>query len=228
MYASTTNLGCGESNKPLFSLDFHGAKVVRVAGSKCAVYCYAKKKCMADIDNCEGGIIFGNEQSCKFHKMHFCSRSNQCIWNDWVCDGFVQCLRGDDEDFEMCLERESFPKGATLRCQEANRTGYKIEILAVPCNGIPECQDGIDVDLCEREGKTIVLFSVAVAAFIMFIWFAIYLTYDGEVTDSGCIGEETMIIKELKGEALAQFKVVPVHESIANFKSSAFSYIESN
>ena len=122
MYASTTNLGCGESNKPLFSLDFHGAKVVRVAGSKCAVYCYAKKKCMADIDNCEGGIIFGNEQSCKFHKMHFCSRSNQCIWNDWVCDGFVQCLRGDDEDFEMCLERESFPKGATFRCQEANRT----------------------------------------------------------------------------------------------------------
>ena len=163
---------------------------------------------MADVDDCEGGIIFGNEQSCKIHNMHFCSRSNQCIWKDWVCDGFVQCLKGDDEDFEMCLERESFPKGATFRCQEANRTGYKIEILAVPCNGIPECKEGIDEQLCEREGKIIILFSLAVAAFIMFIWFVIYLTYDGEVTDSGCIGEENVNFKELKGEELAQLKVV--------------------
>ena len=182
-------------------------------GQVCAkneVFCNTKKKCLADVDDCEGGIIFGNEYSCKLQKMHFCPRSNQCIWNDWVCDGFVQCLKGDDEDFEMCLDRKSFPKGATFKCQEANRTGYKIEILAVPCNGIPECQDGIDEHFCKREGQIIVLLSILVAGFIMFIWIAIYLIYDvnnAEEADIGSIEGDMTNFKELKGEALTQFKV---------------------
>ena len=64
-----------------------------------------------------------------------------------TCNGLVDCFHGEDEAFELC-HKESFVEAATIKCIESNRNGDKIEILAVPCNGIRECQDGSDEDNC--------------------------------------------------------------------------------
>ena len=94
------------------------------------IYCPNKGECFSDVNKCEAQFYFGNETQCQNQDMHHCPKSNQCIWQDWVCDGFVQCLEGDDEDFNLCYERGSFAKGATLKCTEAKRFGYDVTILA--------------------------------------------------------------------------------------------------
>ena len=82
--------------------------------------------CLEDVNGCEAQFYFGNQTQCQSQKMHHCPKSNQCIWQDWVCDGFVQCLHGEDEDFDLCYERGSFAEGATVECLEAKRFGYNV------------------------------------------------------------------------------------------------------
>ena len=67
----------------------------------------------------------------------------------------VQCIEGEDEDFEICKDRLVFPDGATIKCIE-NRPGYDITIQAVPCDGIIECRDGSDEIRC-KENKLILI-----------------------------------------------------------------------
>ena len=65
----------------------------------------------------------------------FCQKSKSCIPKSWTCDGAVQCIYGEDEDFELC--KDTFPERATIKCLEANRTNlFNITIFAVPCDGI--------------------------------------------------------------------------------------------
>ena len=65
----------------------------------------------------------------------YCQESKSCIPKSWTCDGAVQCIYGEDEDFELC--RNTFPERATFKCLEGNRTNlFNVTIFAVPCDGI--------------------------------------------------------------------------------------------
>ena len=74
-----------------------------------------------------------------------CKKSMQCIHNEYVCDGRVQCGEaGEDEDFDLCKSksRNAFPEGAKRECIEAYRPdSLPIKILATYCDTHIECQN---------------------------------------------------------------------------------------
>ena len=169
------------------------------------IYCPNKDKCLPDVNDCQAQFYFGNKSQCESQKMHHCPKSNQCIWQDWVCDGFVQCLEGDDEDFDLCYGRRSFPEGATFKCLEAKRFGYNVTILATKCNGIEECKDGIDEDGCYDNDKSgffaigIMLYGIAV------IWIVIFLKFSDD--DIPPESKYDQSLSDLKGDKLSSLKV---------------------
>ena len=173
------------------------------------VYCSNKDTCLTNINECEGHFYFGNETQCKNQNMYHCPISNQCIWFDWVCDGFVQCLEGDDEDFDLCNERKSFAEGATVKCNETKRYTYNITILATKCNRIVECQNGedeLDSDCQTDESKVSIVLGV-VFAVIFLIWIWIHHFYSTYLTEENISKEKCEWAQNLKGDSLAFTKV---------------------
>ena len=83
-----------------------------------------------------------NDIICEAGYYH-CKESRKCISDEYLCDGRIQCwLVEDDEDLELCKSRKAFPKEASFPCNEANRPPKSpIQILAIPCNLVPECQN---------------------------------------------------------------------------------------
>ena len=67
----------------------------------------------------------------------------QCIHNNYLCDGRVQCGEGgEDEDFDLCKSRNAFPERAKRECIEAYRPdNLPIKILATYCDAHIECQN---------------------------------------------------------------------------------------
>ena len=170
------------------------------------IYCPNKGKCLSDVNKCQAHFYFGNETQCKIQNMYHCSKSNQCIWQDWVCDGFVQCIKGDDEDFHLCNKRESFDEGATVKCTEAERFGYNITILATKCNGRTECKDGNDEVDCQKD-DTAGLIAIGIMFWtIAVIWIAIHLKFAPD-DDTSQESRYDSNMACLKGDELAMLKV---------------------
>ena len=95
------------------------------------------------------------------------------IISDKTCDGIFHCLYGEDEEFQLC--KDTFPKEATIECVENRLPGtIDITIMAIPCDGIHECRDGID-EKCE-EDKWILVISVALL-FLVTIGIYLYLAF---------------------------------------------------
>ena len=85
-------------------------------------------------------------------KSTFKCKSGKCIPGIQKCDGIPQCKDGEDESLENC--KSSFPPTATYgapdhKCLKPNIYNMEIEIMAVPCNKIPECEGGGDEDGCD-------------------------------------------------------------------------------
>ena len=174
------------------------------------VYCPNKAKCLSDINKCQAGLYFGNEIHCQNHSMFHCHESNQCIWQDWVCDGFVQCLQGEDEDFDLCYQRGSFAEGAMVKCAETKRFSYNVMILATKCNGVVECADGSDEDQCENDDSAGLIAIGILLLLTSMIWIAIYMKYgNNEVLDKPTLYDSNLI--NIKGDQLASLKVKDSH-----------------
>ena len=79
--------------------------------------------------------------------------------------------RGDDEDLELCKSRKAFPVEANFPCNETNRPKESpIEILAIPCNLVPECENnehGVAKDEWYCDIKLIVLVILLASGFII-------------------------------------------------------------
>ena len=130
---------------------------------------------------------------CKAGYYH-CKGTRTCISDELVCDGRVQCWsaeqtgvteteqgtkiqyavtnrRGDDEDLELCKSRKAFPEEASFPCNEANRPKERpIQILAIPCNLVPECQNnehGVAEDEWYCDIKLIVLIILLASGFVI-------------------------------------------------------------
>ena len=147
----------------------------------------------------------GNKTQCESQKMHHCPKSNQCTWQDWVCDGFVQCLEGDDEDFDLCYERGSFAEGATVKCNEAQRFGFNVTILATKCNGITECKDEFDEKNCQNDDTSGFIAIGILFLAIAVIWIIIFLKFAND--DISQVSRYDPDSIHFKGDKLSNIKV---------------------
>ena len=65
-----------------------------------------------------------------------CAEDDLCIHDKFVCDGQRNCPSGQDENIDVCIERNIFPQAATVKCNETDRPDdHWIEIMAIRCNG---------------------------------------------------------------------------------------------
>ena len=164
-----------------------------------------KAKCLSNINECQAGLYFGNEIQCQNHSMFHCRRSNQCIWQDWVCDGFVQCLQGEDEDFDLCYSRGSFAEGATVKCNETKRYGYNVTILASKCNDIVECRDGIDEVNCQNNDSEGLIALGIVFIAVAVIWVVVHVRFANDDTSQEASYDPASL--HFKGDKLSHIKV---------------------
>ena len=138
------------------------------------------------------------------------------------CDGIVNCVHGEDEEFELC--QSTFPETATIRCQEIDRGSYNvtidrwsydITILATPCNGIRECLDIDDEDCGESTEvliTSLVIVFIVILAVCGFVHHTTTKQYPTMISDDPeFVDDETAKYRSgLKGNILAQIKVINV------------------
>jgi len=72
-----------------------------------------------------------------------CRSSKECIPNQKLCDGEMDCPFGDDE--EDCLDPHCYLKDY-VRCKGSNRCIHEKHF----CDGIDHCSDGYDEKSCEK------------------------------------------------------------------------------
>ena len=160
----------------------------------------------------------------------YCKISKTCIPRSWTCNGLVNCIFGEDEDFELC--KSTFPESATIKCLEGNRGLFNVTILAVPCNGIIECKHEEDEKSCtwywSYTINALLIAYVIVTVGWCFTYFYAYMTlksdlqkpteeliakYQPEQTYKDIVIQkisdelETTNLSKLKGDALANLKV---------------------
>ena len=73
-----------------------------------------------------------------------------CIPPQLVCDGHVACDNSEDEDLnnQDCLEKltrlGNIKKEATVLCTSKMYADKSMSTIAVACNGVEECEGGVD------------------------------------------------------------------------------------
>ena len=56
-------------------------------------------------------------EECPLKKFPFlCKESQQCLYKAFVCDGHIQCDKGEDESLELCKEKHAFAKDILILC----------------------------------------------------------------------------------------------------------------
>ena len=91
--------------------------------------------------------------------------SKFCYESRRKCDGIANCPNGEDEDFEMC--NDFFSDLATVRCKKKNIYHLNISILATPCDGNEECQDGIDEAHCSMPDYYLIITLIGISIFCL-------------------------------------------------------------
>ena len=93
--------------------------------------------------------------ACENKNYFNCSLSSNCLHPDLVCDGVPQCppvppsTEPEDEELERCKEKGVFRSDATMKCQSIFHP--EVTIMAVPCNGVPECHKNADEEMWKRK-----------------------------------------------------------------------------
>ena len=65
----------------------------------------------------------------------------------------MDCIEGEDETFETC--KHLFSEEATINCNERPKGRYDIRDMAIPCNNITECLNGMD-EKCDENNWILV------------------------------------------------------------------------
>ena len=124
-------------------------------------------------------------------------------------------MYGEDEQFELC--KDTFAKEATIECVENRLPGTTdVTIMAVPCDGIIECRDGIDENC---DGDKLILVIVTAVLFLTTLCIYLYLVFvrlpfwKNSIFwdfDAGNIDSESrpFVCSVIKGNELAKLKVL--------------------
>ena len=77
---------------------------------------------------------------------------NTCYEPSLRCDGHPTCTDGEDEKncFEVYRKEGIIPHEASFPCKSPHYPD-KVEILAVRCNSVRECHQGLDEEGCKEE-----------------------------------------------------------------------------
>ena len=133
-------------------------------------YCQNIQKCIPKGWHCT------KEKCINDDKYFYCNQSQKCIPRKWLCDGAIQCpIAAEDEAFEMCQPKQTFPQGATIQCIESQRPKFNIEIMATPCDGVHECLDGSDEECGKKLEQIVYILSGCLFLIIGLIWLGLYL-----------------------------------------------------
>ena len=150
---------------------------------------------------------------CNKETEYFCSKSRQCIKKEWLCDGAVQCIMGEDESLELCIGlEEQFPEKDTFPCFSSEYRHYDVTIYATPCDGIVECQNEADEKFCDTIEITKEVVKLVIIIVILIFWISIFVVakknnvwvglgwkYQNDSREGTSYG--------LRGNALARLKV---------------------
>ena len=133
-----------------------------------------------DPHNCQASCLKAEYgcTACENKKYFNCSSSFKCLHPDLVCDGVPQCpsvppsTEPEDEQLERCKEKGVFISDAIMKCQSIFYP--EVTILAVPCNGLPECADNADEPWICTNTTTIIsggvggIFATLILVFVYF------------------------------------------------------------
>ena len=144
------------------------------------------------------------------------------LFADKKCDGIVHCIEGEDEALETC--RYLYPEEATIECNDRPKGRYDIRVLAIPCNGIPECWNDMDENCDEN---AMILFGVILALVIITNIIYHYLKWqcldwkNQNIQISGLLDDDWILVdcSNIIGDELANMKV------IINYRNQCKTYI---
>ena len=87
-----------------------------------------------------------------------CGNSGICIHPRLRCDGHPQCPGNEDEDYLMCMDRDTYIKNghvapfASFRCK--SKIYPEIDTVATRCNTVIECHEDVDEKDCSESTHT--------------------------------------------------------------------------
>ena len=128
---------------------------------------------------------------CNATNNFFLCESHQCIDEQRVCNGIVNCPNGEDESFEKCQSNET--ASHLVECIKKDIFNFNISILAVKCNGEVECAFGEDEEPCSlpNEVSVIVLVSVTlICLLVSFLYKNVTMSYLLQIVEEPSITEE--------------------------------------
>jgi hypothetical protein len=125
-------------------------------------------------DKSRGCKMFDGRAKCIGDSVEACRDNSYCLAEDSVCDGYVQCKDGSDEDpdrCKVCPRTFGFPIGKVRRATFSCRHRYTGRwICAVPCDGVDDlCQNFEDED-CKGSPFITTLFIATLLLLVTILW----------------------------------------------------------
>ena len=90
------------------------------------------------------------------------NNSSFCTVDSYVCNGVANCPNGEDEELEICMNREVFSEMASIKCDKKNIYNVTIKIKAVPCDGMYECENDTDEKNCSLPDYVLIVILVLI------------------------------------------------------------------
>ena len=110
---------------------------------------------------------------------------NWCTYDFNVCDGVANCPNGEDEAYELCIDKGRFSPLATVECTANHIFNVNITIKAVRCDNVVECKSGEDESFCSIPEYPSVVALIVIfmtnSVLIFFLWK--YVSSQLEVSD---------------------------------------------